>query len=85
MAQTTFRDERRGSYKFNPKTYLRNRLSVAWSIPRTALKLHCSEEFWWRLYKPGDNIIDKADPLVHEVRSKNPENVLYLGISYSFK
>ena len=104
MAQTTFRDEHRGSYNFNPKTYLRNRLSVAWSIPQTALKLHCSEEFWWRLYKPGDNIIDQLRSIVglqyninkrhaldffvrcdNEIQVKNPENVLYLGISYSFK
>lgn len=104
MVQTTFRDERRGHYKFNPKTYLRNRLSVAWSIPQTGLKLHCSEEFWWRLYKPGDNIVDQLRTIVgleysinkrhsldffvrsdNEIQVNNPENVLYLGISYSFK
>lgn len=104
MAQTTFRDRRHGSYKFNPKTYLRNRLSVAWSIPQTGLKLHCSEEFWWRLYKPGDNIVDQLRTIVgleysinkrhsldffvhsdNEIQVKNPENVLYFGIAYSFK
>ena len=103
MAQTTFRDERRGDYKFNPKTYLRNRLSVAWSIPQTRLKLHLSEEFWWRLYKPGDNIIDQLRSVVgleykinkhhsldfflrsdNEVQVKNPENVLYVGVAYTF-
>ncbi len=104
MAQTTFRDKRHGPYKYNPKTYLRNRLSVAWSIPQTGLKLHCSEEFWWRLYKPGDNIIDQLRTIVgleysinkrhaldffvrsdNEIQVKNPENVLYLGVAYSFK
>lgn len=104
MAQTTFRDERRGDYKFNPKTYLRNRLSVTWSIPQTRLKLHCSEEFWWRLYKPGDNIIDQLRSVAgleysidkhhsldfylrsdNEIQVKNPENVLYVGVAYSFK
>jgi len=103
MAQTTFRDERRGDYKFNPKTYLRNRLSVAWSIPQTRFKLHLSEEFWWRLYKPGDNIIDQLRSVVgleykinkhhsldfflrsdNEVQVKNPENVLYVGVAYTF-
>lgn len=59
MAQTTFRDARRGDYPFNPKTYLRNRLSVSYAIPQTRLKLQLSEEFWWRLYKPGNNIIDQ--------------------------
>jgi len=103
MAQSTFRDERRGDYKFNPKTYLRNRLSVAWSIPQTRLKLHASEEFWWRLYKPGDNIIDQLRSVIgleykinkhhtldfflrsdNEVQVKNPENVLYVGVAYTF-
>ena len=104
MAQTTFRDKRHGPYRFNPKTYLRNRLSVAWSIPQTDLKLHFSEEFWWRLYKPGDNIIDQLRTIVglqyniskrhaldffvrsdNEIQVENPENVLYLGVAYSFK
>lgn len=59
QVQTTFRDERRGSYKFNPKTYMRNRLAVTWSVPHQPVKLYVSEEFWWRLYKPGNNIIDR--------------------------
>ena len=59
QVQTTFRDERRGSYRFNPKTYLRNRLQVTWSVPHEPVKIYVSEEFWWRLYKPGDNIIDR--------------------------
>ncbi len=58
MVQSTFRDERRGDYGFNPKTYMRNRLQVSWSVPRQPVRLYMSEEFWWRLYKPGNNIID---------------------------
>jgi len=103
MVQTTFRDERRGEYKFNPKTYLRNRLSVVWSIPQTSLKLHLSEEFWWRLYKPDENIVDQFRSVIglqydinkhhsldfylrsdNEIQVKNPENVFYMGITYSF-
>ena len=104
MAQTTFRDERRGDYKFNPKTYLRNRLSVSYAIPQSKLKLRLSEEFWWRLYKPGDNIIDQLRTVAglqysinkrhtldfylrsdNEIQVDNPENVLYVGVAYSFK
>lgn len=59
QVQSTFRDERRGDYKFNPKTYMRNRLQVSWAVPHQPVKLYVSEEFWWRLYKPGDNIIDR--------------------------
>ncbi|MBO4489308.1 MAG: DUF2490 domain-containing protein [Bacteroidales bacterium] len=57
--QSTFRDEKRGSYKFNPKTYMRNRLQCTFSIPEKPVKLYISEEFWWRLYHPGKNIIDE--------------------------
>lgn len=103
MVQSTFRDERRGSYKYNPKTYMRNRLQVTWSVPYRPLKLYLSEEFWWRLYKPGDNIIDQLRTIVgvkydinkrhsldffvrsdNEIQVKNPENVLFFGIVYSF-
>ncbi len=57
--QSTFRDESRGDYKFNPKTYMRNRLQCTFSIPGKPVKLYVSEEFWWRLYHPGKNIIDE--------------------------
>ncbi len=57
--QSTFRDESRGSYTFNPKTYMRNRLQGTFSIPGKPVKLYVSEEFWWRLYHPGKNIIDE--------------------------
>ena len=56
--QWTFRDARRGSYRFNPKCYMRNRLTVTYSIPDKPVKIYASEEFWWRLYHPGKNIID---------------------------
>lgn len=57
--QSTFRDESRGDYRFNPKTYMRNRLQCTFSIPGKPVKLYVSEEFWWRLYHPGKNIIDE--------------------------
>ena len=72
-------------------------------LPQTRLKLHASEEFWWRLYKPGDNIIDQLRSVIgleykinkhhtldfflrsdNEVQVKNPENVLYVGVAYTF-
>lgn len=56
--QSTFRNEKRGDYTFNPKTYMRNRITFAYTIPQKPVKIHVSEEFWWRLYHPGHNIID---------------------------
>ena len=62
--QSTFRDNRRGDYTFNPKTYMRNRLAVSYKIPGKPVKLHASEEFWWRLYHPERNIIDDLRTVV---------------------
>jgi hypothetical protein len=56
--QWTFRDEKRGSYRFNPKSYMRNRVTFSHSIPQKPLKVYVAEEFWWRLYHPEKNIID---------------------------
>ena len=76
MVQATFRDERRGDYRFNPKTYMRNRLQVTWSVPHQPVKLYFSEEFWWRLYKPGDNIIDHLRSTVGLEYSINKHHTL---------
>ena len=76
MVQATFRDERRGDYRFNPKTYMRNRLQVTWSVPHQPVKLYLSEEFWWRLYKPGDNIIDNLRSTVGVEYSINKHHTL---------
>lgn len=76
MVQSTFRDERRGDYSFNPKTYMRNRLQVSWSVPRQPVRLYMSEEFWWRLYKPGNNIIDHLRSTAGVVYEINKHHVL---------
>ena len=62
--QSTFRNNHRGDYTFNPKTYMRNRLAVSYKIPGKPLKIHASEEFWWRLYHPEHNIIDELRTVV---------------------
>lgn len=64
LFQSTFRDERRGDYKFNPKTYMRNRLAFTYNFPSQPLKLYASEEFWWRLYHPENKIIDATRTIV---------------------
>lgn len=74
--QSTFRDNRRGDYTFNPKTYMRNRLAVSYKIPGKPLKLHASEEFWWRLYHPEHNIIDELRTVVGVEYAINKRNTL---------
>ena len=74
--QWTFRDERRGSYRFNPKSYMRNRLTVTYSIPNKPVKIYASEEFWWRLYHPGKNIIANLRTTVGVQYSINKRHTL---------
>lgn len=103
IVQATFRDETRGDYKFNPKTYYRNRLELTWNIPHKPVKLYASEELFCRLYYPEHNIIDELRTIFgveysinkhnsltfflrsdNEVQVSNPENTLYLGVTYNF-
>lgn len=57
--QTTFRDETRDYYRFNPKIYLRNKFQVSYSFYTKPIKLRLSEEFFWRLDRPDQRIIDQ--------------------------
>lgn len=57
--QATFRNERRGDYTFNPKTYMRNRLLITYSIPQKPIRIYASEECWLRLYHPEKHIVDE--------------------------
>ena len=76
MVQSTFREKRNGPYKFNPKTYMRNRLTLTWYVPQQPVKLYLAEEFWWRLYKPGDNIIDRLRSTAGVVYDINKHHAL---------
>lgn len=57
--QATFRDENRGSYRYNPKIYMRNRLKGTYSFITKPIKLFLSSEFFLRLYQPDNYIIDE--------------------------
>jgi len=74
--QSTFRNENRGDYNFNPKTYMRNRLQCTFSIPEKPVKIYLSEEFWWRLYHPGNNIIDELRTVVGVKYEINKQHTL---------
>ena len=62
--QSTFYDERRAECSYNPKIYMRNRLSFVYQIPEKPLKLHASEEFWLRLNHPDRKIVDDLRTIV---------------------
>lgn len=62
--QSTFYDELRGDYKFNPKTYLRNRLQLEYSFKEKGMDLYASTEFFLRLYQKGNNFVDDFRTIV---------------------
>lgn len=56
--QSTFYDELRSDPKFNPKTYLRNRLQFEYAFFGKPMSIYASTEFFLRLYKKNNHFID---------------------------
>ena len=54
----TFRDERVGDYRVNPKLYWRNRLQVSYQMPNSRFKYMLSTELHWLLNDPKGSVID---------------------------
>lgn len=76
MFQSTFRNGNRGDYRFNPKTYMRNRLAFSYKFAGKPVKLYATEEFWWRLYHPDNNIIDALRTTIGVEYEVNIHNTL---------
>ncbi len=55
---TTFRDERVGDYRVNPKMYWRNRFQVAYQMPNSRFKYELSTELHWLVNDPKASVID---------------------------
>lgn len=62
--QSTFYDELRGYHKFNPKTYLRNRLQLGYNFKEKGMEIYASTEFFLRLYQKGNNFVDNFRTIV---------------------
>lgn len=62
--QSTFYDELRGEHKFNPKTYLRNRLQLAYHFKEKGMEIYASTEFFLRLYQKGNYFVDNFRTIV---------------------
>lgn len=56
--QSTSRDESRGDYRINPKTYWRNRIQVRYQMPRLPLRPELSCEMFYPLNRETANLID---------------------------
>ena len=55
---TTFRDERVGDYRVNPKMYWRNRFQVTYQMPYSRFKYMLSTELHWLVNDPKASVID---------------------------
>lgn len=55
---STFRDEKTGSYRVNPKMYWRNRLQVSYQMPNSRFKYSLSAELHLLVNDPKNNIVD---------------------------
>lgn len=55
---TTFRDERTGDYRVNPKMYWRNRFQVAYQMLNSRFKYAFSTELHWLINDPKASVID---------------------------
>ena len=55
---TTFRDERTGDYRVNPKMYWRHRFQVGYQMPNSRFKYAFSTELHWLLNDPQASVID---------------------------
>ena len=55
---TTFRDERVGDYRVNPRMYWRNRFQAVYQLPNSRFKYVLSTELHWLVNDPKASIID---------------------------
>ncbi len=58
--QTNYRNPNSGSYRDNPQTHLRFRLSVRYELPNKPWELELSEECYYRVADPKGDFVDKA-------------------------
>lgn len=75
-AQSTFYDETYCDHKFNPKTYLRNRLQLEYHFAEKPIKLYASTEFFLRLYQRDACFIDAFRTIVGVHYRLNKHNSL---------
>jgi|GEM_PF-3308678 len=102
--QTTIYEETHQDHRFNPKTYLRNRLELSYEFFEKPVEIYASTEFFLRLYQPGANFVDAFRTILgvsyrfdknnfldvyfradNDIQVKDPANVYYIGIAYTFK
>jgi len=80
--QSTWRDESRGSYRYNPKLYLRGRLSTAYAMPDRPWEFGAHAEYFYRLNDPRGAFVDEMRYTVEVTRILDRRQSLTLYLKY---
>lgn len=81
--ETTFRDENSGSYSYNPKIYLRNRLKVSYECPTKPWRLYASAESFYRVNNPKGRFVDELRCRTGATLRLDRHNSLDFFVKYS--
>ena len=80
--QSTFRDESRGDYRYNPKLMLRGRLSTAYAMPNKPWKFGANAEYFYRLNDPRGAFIDEMRYTLETTRILDRRQSLTIYLKY---
>ena len=80
--QSTFRDETRGSYRYNPKLCLRGRLSASYSMPDRPWRFGANTELFYRANDPRGRIVDEWRSALEVTRLLDRHSSLTLYAKY---
>lgn len=80
--QSTFRDERHGSYRYNPKLTLRGRLSASYTMPDKPWKFGTHAEYFYRLNDPRGAFVDEMRYTAYVTRLIDRHQNLTLYLKY---
>ncbi len=80
--QSTFRDESRGDYRYNPKLMLRGRLSAAYAMPDKPWRFGANAEYFYRLNDPRGAFVDEMRYTLETTRILDRRQSLTLYLKY---
>lgn len=80
--QGTFRDETRGSYRYNPKLMLRGRLSATYSMPDKPWKFGGNAECFYRMNDPRGAFTDEIRCTASATRLLDRHQSITLYLKY---
>ena len=80
--QSTFRDESRGSYRYNPKVVLRGRVTLGYVLPDKPWRFGAGAEYFYRANDPKGSFVDEMRYSVETTRIIDGRQNLSLYLKY---